>query len=392
MRKTALLLCIIMLFSGCAKEQAPTETMPATEVLATEAPTETPTEPPEPPEPEEQRTSFLACGDNMIFYGNVRDAASLPGERTYNFAPTYENVRDIIASADISMINQETLMSGKHGFSYYPDFNGPQDMGLDLVDIGFDVICIANNHMMDKDEAGLLSTIEFWEGQPVTLIGGHKTEEDYNNIRIVEKNGIKVAFLAYTYGTNRYSLPYGSQLTIPFFNEETVKEQVGRAKEIADCVIVSAHWGTEYTFIPNETQKKYARIMTEAGADAIIGHHPHVIQPIEWLTASDGSKTLCVYSLGNFVSEQDHDYSMLGGMISFDIVKCGDSLILEGPLFTPTVYYFDSGFYNNRVYLLSQFTDQLAQSHGLSYYGNSITVEGVKKYLFDTIDKEFLAK
>ena len=130
--------------------------------------------------------------------------------------------------------------------------------------------------------------------------------------------------------------------------------------------------------------------MTDAGADAIIGHHPHVIQPIEWLTAPDGSRTLCVYSLGNFVAEQAADFNMLGGMIGFDMVKNGDTLTLNNVVFTPTVYYFDTNFYNNRVLLLSQFTDELAESHGISYYENTITVDGIKQYLNQTINKEFL--
>jgi len=391
-----------MLLSGCV-EKIPAETVPATEVAATEASTEAPTgvtasaempteAPTEPPAPEKQSATFLACGDNMVFYGNVLDADDQPGDRKYNFAPIYKNVRDMIEAADVAMINQETLMSDKHEFSYYPRFNSPREMGLDLIDVGFDVICIANNHMMDKDEEGLLSTIDFWEEQPVTLIGAQRAQSERTNITLLEKNGITVALLAYTYGTNIYSITEGSTLYIPILEENTVKTQLKQARELADVVVVNVHWGEEYTFIPNDYQRSYARIMTEAGADVIIGHHPHVIQPIEWLTASDGSKTLCAYSLGNFVAEQANDCNMLGGMLTFNAVKSEGATEITDVVFHPTVYYFNYYFRNNRVYPLDEFTPELAKSHGISYYGNSITIDGVKKYLSDTIDKEFLAK
>ncbi|MBQ8697101.1 MAG: CapA family protein, partial [Clostridia bacterium] len=266
MKKIIVALCLtLLMITGCGEKTEHPAWTEAPDLSGTQTLSTEPSEPDSPAPQESLTASFLACGDNMVFYGNILDAASQPGTRAYNFAHTYQNVRGMIESADISMINQETLMSAEHGFSYYPDFNGPREMGLDLVDVGFDVICLANNHMMDMGEAGLRSTIDFWQGQPVTLIGGHKTKEDYNNIRIVEKNGVKVALLAYTYGTNDYDLTEESTTTLPILSESTVTEQVGRAKAAADFVVVSVHWGEEYTFTPNDYQRNYAEIMTEAG-------------------------------------------------------------------------------------------------------------------------------
>lgn len=346
-----------------------------------------------PPPAEKTVLSFLGCGDNIVYYGNVREAASVavPGGRTYNFAPTYTFVADMIASADISFINQETLMAGEgYEFTYYPTFNGPQDMGLDLVDLGFDVIGMANNHMLDKGGSGLLATMEFWKTQPVLQIGAYENEADYNTPRILEKDGVKIAFLSYTYGTNGISLGAGYDLAIPYLDEETVRTQIEGVRGEADLVFVSVHWGEENHFAPSDYQKNYAEIMTEAGADVIIGHHPHVVQPVEWLTAEDGSKTLCVYSLGNFIGEQAQDCNMVGGMISFDIVKEGDDSYVENPVFIPTVYYFNASFYGNCVYLMEDFTDQLAASHGISAYGNYTSVEKLRRYVTDTVDAEFL--
>lgn len=374
---------------GSGGETAPESTdAPAVTAAATEA-TET-----DAPIPAEKTTlSFLGCGDNIVYYGNVREAkaVAVPGGRTYNFAPTYTFVADMIAAADISFINQETLMAGDgYEFTYYPTFNGPQDMGLDLVDLGFDVVGMANNHMLDKGGQGLIDTMKFWNSQPVLTIGAYEDEEDYNTVRVLEQDGVKIAFLSYTYGTNGISLGAGYDLAIPYLDEETVRSHITAAREEADLVFVSVHWGEENHFKPSEYQKNYARLMTEAGADVIIGHHPHVVQPVEWLTAEDGSETLCVYSLGNFIGEQAQDYNMVGGMISFDIVKEGERSYIENPVFIPTVYYFNSSFYGNCVYLMEDFTEEKAKSHGISAYGNYTSLEKLRKYVTDTIDASFL--
>lgn len=392
MKKFITLLFLTSTLLCSCVEVIPEETLPTTEPVETTAPTAAtvPVDATEPDTPE-RRISFLGCGDNIVYYGNVLDASLTAGARTYNFAPMYTYVKDAIAGADIAMINQETLMAGEgYDFSYYPRFNGPQDMGHDLVDVGFDVISIANNHMLDKNADGLYATIDFWATKEVLQIGGYKSTEEYESLHILERDGIRVAFLAYTYGTNGIPLDEGSSIAIPLLEEETLRRQIKAAREASDFVIVSVHWGEEGAFTPNEEQKSYARIMTEAGADAIIGHHPHVIQPIEWLTAPDGSRTLCVYSLGNFAAEQAYDYNMVGGMISFDIVKDEAGTRIDSPLFHPTVYYFKTNFRGNTVYPMDMFTEELAASHGIGYYGNSTTLQRLREYVTDTISQEFL--
>ncbi len=347
-------------------------------------------------EPEEIfSASFVACGDNIIYYGNVRDAAALavPNGRKYNFMPTYSEVADYIASADISYINQETVMAGD-GFelSYYPRFNSPQDLAYDLCDTGFDVINIANNHMLDVGGAGLSATINFWKTMPVTLIGRNSDIDDYNNIKIVEKNGVRVAFLSYCEMTNGMTIGKDYDIYIPYLSEADFKAQVNSVKDKCDFIIASVHWGDEGSFTPNEKQKDYAKQLSDAGVDVIIGHHPHVIQPIEWIKGEGGNETLCVYSLGNFAAEQAYSYNMVGGFISFDIVKSGDShAVCENAVFEPTVFHFPSNFYNNKVYFLRDYTEEMAQSHGVrTYYSHSIDLATLKGYVTSTISSEFL--
>lgn len=348
---------------------------------------------PVPVEPE-KRTTFLAAGDNIIYYGTVRDAQSMAvkGGRKYNFKPIYSNVADMIKNADVSFINQETLMCGEgYELTWYPQFNSPQELGHDLYELGFDVICIANNHMLDKGSKGLNRTIEFYDTLPVMMIGGYKNEEDYRNIRIYEQNGVKIAFLAYTEFTNLKATK-GYDTYIPYLENADLEAEVKAARESADVVIASVHWGNENKMKYNDFQKEYAQKLADAGVDVILGHHPHVIQPVEWLEGKNGNKTLCYYSLGNFMAEQARDYNMLGGIVTFDIVTGGecDGAVIENALFTPTVFDFTRKFYNNKVYLLENYTAEQAKNHGIGYYGNSASLKKFREYVSNTVDTQFL--
>ncbi len=406
MKKTflALSLIFIFLFSACADgtpkttDTSHTETesdvtdevtqdnasQPETDAVTEEVPTVI-----VPP----KRITFLAVGDNIIYHTTTRDAESLAvkGGRKYNYKPIYENVADMIKDADISFINQETLMCGEgYELSTYPQFNSPQDLGYDLCELGFDVICIANNHMLDKGSKGLEATINFYDTLPVMMIGGYKNEDDYKNIRIYERDGVKIAMLAYTEFTNLKPTK-GYDTYIPYLENADIEAEVKAAKEAADVVIASVHWGKENRMYTNDAQKEYAQKLADAGVDVILGHHPHVIQPVEWIEGAGGNKTLCFYSLGNFMAEMELDKNMLGGIVTFDIYKDGAATaVIENPVFTPTVFDFTRRFYNNKVYLLENYTEEQAKNHGIGYFGNTASLKRFRQYVADTIDSAFL--
>ena len=343
-----------------------------------------------------KKVSFLGVGDNIVYYGTVRDAQrnGTAGGRKYDFKPIYTEVADLIKNADIAFINQETLMCGDgYEFTYYPMFNGPQDMGYDLVELGFDVIGMANNHMLDKGNVGLEKTIDFLGSLPVTITGGYKNKEAYDNIVVHENNGIKIAFLSYTEHTNGLSPSSKYDTYIPYLNEANIEEEVAKAKEKADLVFVSVHWGDEGRFTPNINQKNYAKKFADAGVDVILGHHPHGIQPVEWIEGKNGNKTLCVYSLGNFMAEQAYAYNMVGGMISFDIVSIeGSKPEIENVVFIPTVFDWGAAFYDNRVYLLEKYTAEQASKHGIGSYGRTTSLSQLRGYVSSTISDEFLSE
>lgn len=402
-RALAILLAILVL-SGCSvfrDATADTETVLQQKVTdesyvisSSENVSESKAEEPEITDPfEGVSITFAAAGDNLIHPNIYMEAESraVAGEG-YDFTPVYAEIADIISSADISFINQETLMAGEEfGISGYPSFNSPQKLGLDLVELGFDVINIANNHMLDKSAAGLEATVNFWNTQPVTLIGGYLNAEDSANIRIIEKEGVKIAFLAYAHHTNGIVLPDTSQLDIPYIEDSRIRRELAEAEKIADFTVVSVHWGEENTSVQDEEQIRLARLMADCGADVILGHHSHTLLPIEWIENDDGTRTLCAYSLGNLVSAMMYPENMVGGLLSFTVMSDGNGGLCVGDVsFVPTVFFYGMNHFGTHIYRLENYTDDIAAGHGTQMYGYTTTYEKAMTYLKRAIPAEYL--
>ncbi len=335
---------------------------------------------------------FTAAGDNLI-HPNIHQDAGFrrTAEKEYDFLPMYEEVADIIAAADIAFINQETVMAGAdHGYTGWPCFNCPQQLGIDMASLGFDIINIANNHILDKGANGLDTTIAFWETQPVTLIGVAKNPEAAKQIPIIEVQGVRIALLSYTYGTNGIVKPASSPLVIPYIDDNLILAELALAEATADFTIVSIHWGDENTQQPNAEQYRLAKLIAENGAEVILGHHSHTLQPLEWIEHENG-KTLCIYSLGNFVSGMARPVNQVGGFLSFTIA--GDNmggLCVEDVAFTPTVFFYDMTWYNTHLYLLENYTPEIAAGHGTAISGYTLPVETARKFVTDVIPVEYL--
>ena len=334
--------------------------------------------------------SLLAVGDNLIHPNIYTDAYNRGNaEKRYDFLPMYSDVADMIAAADIAFINQETVMAGDDfGISGYPCFNSPRQLGDDVVSLGFDVINIANNHMLDMGTTGLGNTIEFWNSKPVTLIGGYLDEEDYG-LRVTECEGITIGWLSYTYATNGIVKSPSSPIVIPYIDDNLIVSDIEKYKDTVDFLIVSMHWGDENTQTPNHEQERLAKLIADTGADLIIGHHSHTVQPIEWIETERG-KILCIYSLGNFVSGMQNSVNMVGGLLTLDIKSDGKGgLEVGNVLFTPTLFWFDWNWNNTHLYLLDRYTDELSYSHH-NYNGGALSVDGARAFITNTIAPEFL--
>lgn len=279
-------------------------------------------EKPKEPVVETTSLSVISTGDALIHNGIYIDAntyqTDASGYYTYDFTDMFTYIKDIIAPYDLKFYNQETVIGGKNlGLSNYPNFNSPDEIGLDLIKTGFNMVNLASNHTLDKYEAGATYSANMWSKQEgVYAVGSYISQEERDKVRIEEKNGITYTLLGYTYGTNGIPVPTGKEYLVNLYSDEQAKADIEKVRDQVDVVMVSMHWGTEYTNVPTEEQRRQAAYLASLGVDVIIGHHPHVIQPIEFI-----DDTLVIYSLGNFISAQDGVNKRVGMMAAFTINK-----------------------------------------------------------------------
>ena len=246
----------------------------------------------------------------MCHLTNIKNAYNSTS-KDYDFSNVFKNIKDYTLNADITVGNLETTFAGaSRGYTGYPTFNTPEVLGKNLRDIGFDVICTANNHSMDKGYSGIESTLDFLDEYGLDHYGTARSEQEQDTILIKDVNGIKIAFLAYTYGTNGITIPSGKEYSVNLIDKDLIKEHISLAKQQnVDMICVNMHWGNEYKVVQNSTQEDLANLLNSLGVDIIVGSHSHNMQPIKWI--GNSNKTLVYYSLGNFVSA-DEDISRTG--------------------------------------------------------------------------------
>ena len=379
--------------------------IPSPEPILTPTPEPTPT-----PYPEHD-ISLMAVGDNLMHLGIVASGKQADG--TYDFSMLYDGIRPFLDTADVKIINQETIMAGNsRGFSGYPNFNSPTEVGDAIAGAGFNVVLHASNHTADQKLEGLLYCADFWKNShPDVLVTGiHKDTSQSDDIPLLTIDDVTFAILNYTYGANTETLPLnllGHLNLLCAVNENTGKmdfttlnsqvlTDISRAKELADVVIVCPHWGTEYSSIFSSYQEKWALAMTEAGADVIIGTHPHVVEPVAWIRAENGNEALCYYSLGNYVSTQKNALSMLEGMawLTFHVTEDGVSINREATGVIPLVCQYTSGPVRfSNVYLLEDYTEELAAAHGIRNYGGvTLRLEDLQKWSSEILGDFVLTK
>ena len=325
--------------------------------------------------------TLMALGDNLIHNTVYWSAETEDG---YDFTPFYADIKPTVQSYDLACINQETIfVKDRSMLSNYPAFGSPTEVGDALTDTGFDVVTCATNHCYDKLETGILDTCSYWrEADPhMTVLGIHDSEADAGTLRVVECNNIRIAMLNYTYGLN-YSAPQKKWMIDQFSTYDSVAADLDAAEAAADFTIVFAHWGEEGQTEPNRMQTTWAQFLADHGADLIIGGHPHLVQPLEAVTAEDGRTVPVFYSLGNFLSHQDQVRNMLGGMADVTIEKDADGVHITHCELKPTVNVIlrQGEWYFYRPMPLDDYTDELAAQHRFE----GCTVEAMRS-LFDSI-------
>lgn len=369
-------LAILMVLPGCSKTTAANATVSADIPSIIETSSAAPeTEPATEPPFEPVTVDLIMVGDILAHEG-VYNSGFFP-DGSINFDHIFANVKDDIQAADIAIVNQEVVLGGIDlGLSGYPCFNSPTELGDSLVTAGFNVILHATNHSLDKGITGIDNTLQFWkENYPdLPILGIHdETFTDYEtqDIYVHEKDGLRIAILNYTYGTNGIPIPQSRPLIVNMLDEEKVALDIARAKEISDFVIVCPHWGTEYIYTPDSYQQNWTQFFYEHEVDLVIGTHPHVIEPVEWIEEEGNDhKMLVYYSLGNFVSNQDKLPRMLGAMakVSITMDKIDDEYVVSisdygvEPLVTHKLF----GPGSITTYKLSDYNDTLAAKNRIN--------------------------
>ncbi|HHT53898.1 MAG TPA: CapA family protein [Clostridiales bacterium] len=390
MKTTIKLVCLILLLTclGACAAGADCPPEPQPETIRAETPAD---------EFDDEEVTIVMVGD-LLMHRLVQESGKAP-DGSYDFSHLFTCVRDEISSADIAIINQETPLAGEGlGLSGYPMFNAPQQVADAVAEAGFDVVLQATNHTLDRGEEGVRICREYWaEYYPnVRIVGTALTEQEASKICIVERSGLRVAVLNYTYGTNGISPPAGMPYIVSLLDEEKVRADTARARELADFVVICPHWGAEYLHEPSEEQKHWCRIFLECGADLVIGTHPHVIQPVKWFSRDDGHKMLVYFSLGNFVNSTAERGAgvcsrMLGGMAKITIEKDEEGIVtIKDACVVPLVTHLTGGYAGITVYPFSDYSEALAVANSFVRERDPLFSYAYCRDLFTDVFGEFL--
>ncbi len=317
---------------------------------------------------EEETVTLVMAGDMLMHMPVNRSGMRADGDKDFSHLFTY--TKKYISNADIAIVNQEVILGGEElGITGYPMFNTYYEVGDALANAGFDVVLHATNHAMDRGKDGLMNCISYWENNhpDITYLGIQDTEEEQDEIFVFEKKGIKISILNYTYGLNGLPLPEDMPYAVNLMDKEKIAEDIKKANEISDFVVVCPHWGTEYVLKASAYQKDYAQFFLENGVDLVIGTHPHVIEPVEILKDDSGNEMLVYYSLGNYVNstaseENDIGKRMLGAMAEVTVTRNDDGeVVIESYDAHPLVTYVSANKKTISVFPLEMFNDELAK-------------------------------
>ncbi|MCL2634889.1 MAG: CapA family protein [Oscillospiraceae bacterium] len=348
------------------------------------------------------KVSFLAAGDNLI-HTSINNQAQLHAQETgkdYDYTYVYKNIESIVRSVDLAVINQETLICNDiYPPSGYPNFNTPIALGDHMIGMGFNVFSIANNHTLDKGTEGLSACLDYWDSRSinsVVAVGAYRNANDRANIRTNIVNGVTFSYLSYTEHLNGLSLPAGSPLQVGDSNDiETMVKEVKRAKEISDICVVFLHWGVEDSHVITQAQRNVAQRLVDAGADVIVGTHPHVLRDIEILERANGTKAVVAYSLANLISTQQVSETMIGGLLKMDILYNPQSgrVEFDDVHLIPIITHYDVGnvthAMNIEVILYKDYTAQHAARHGIHNYGE-FGMDFIKAVLSSSVSSKWL--
>ena len=279
---------------------------------------------------------LLATGDIMVHERQLQSAYR-PDKGHYCFDEWFTQIKPYLQEGDLVVGNLETTLAGEEmKYTGYPLFNSPESLAGSLKEAGFDILTTANNHCLDRGEDGVRRTIEHIEKAGLNFSGTARSRKERDNFYSVNINGVRIIFIAYTFGTNGIALSEGKEYMVNILEENQIRNDIKRASDTADLVVVSLHWGQEYNRDPHPSQQKLAEDIIFWGADLILGSHPHVLQPVEFIRTDSGREGVVVYSLGNFISNQTLPFTDSGIIVRLHYTKDKEQVVLNEITCIPT--------------------------------------------------------
>lgn len=321
---------------------------------------------------------LVAVGDNLMHRSCTLSAKNADG--TYDFTKHFANMADIFKAADLAVISQDTVLGGIELGATSTEtgiFNTAVELADGMADAGINVVLAANNHIMDEGSAGLNTMMSYFSTKypNITLLGVNNSREAKDEPVYVETNNIKIAMINYSYGSNQTADLDASPYLLNQYDEDWLSDVLKQAREEADFIIAFPFWGEQNSMDYTQEQERQAQFLADNGVDLIIGSYPHVVEPVKWITAENGDRTLVYYSLGNFQSIQNTVENMLGGQANVTISKEEDGTHISDYSLDFVVTHYEqresSEYYDIvTTYPLADYTNDLAARHGMSVSGN----------------------
>ncbi|MEI6480734.1 MAG: CapA family protein [Candidatus Saccharibacteria bacterium] len=280
---------------------------------------------------------ILASGDTIAH--DALNAQAKKSDGSYNYYQFMKPMQPYFDTADINFCNQAVPGGGtQFGISGYPVFNSPLEVARDLNKLGCNVVNTGTNHTFDRGQAVIDAQLNYWDTLPgmLAVAGANRNQTEQNTIRYFTVRGVKFAFLSYSTYTNT---PPATQYGLNMYSDATAEAQTRAARSSADIVIVSMRWGTEYSSSINAQQEQISQSLSDWGADVILGHGPHVLQPVKIVSGSGGRQTTCWYSLGNFLNAQIPIESLTNGLAIMDIDIATKKI--KAPEFVPIYMHYE---------------------------------------------------
>lgn len=321
---------------------------------------------------------LVAVGDNLMHRSCTLSAKNADG--TYDFTKHFANMADIFKAADLAVISQDTVLGGIELGATSTEtgiFNTAVELADGMADAGINVVLAANNHIMDEGSAGLNTMMSYFSTKypNITLLGVNNSREAKDEPVYVETNNIKIAMINYSYGSNQTADLDASPYLLNQYDEDWLSDILKQAREESDFIIAFPFWGEQNSMDYTQEHERQAQFLADNGVDLIIGSYPHVVEPVKWITAENGDRTLVYYSLGNFQSIQNTVENMLGGQANITISKEEDGTHISDYSLDFVVTHYEqresSEYYDIvTTYPLADYTSDLAARHGMSVSGN----------------------